>query len=183
MPGYVRVNGACVADFGDMRPADKFDLRGFVAGLHAGRNWQRGSMVYGVEGDIDYAGIKGGADFAYDGGVSGHLSLRSDLQASLRLRLGYAVDRTLFYGTGGIALGQAKLEASSGGVSVSDSNTHIGWTLGAGVERAFSPKWIGRIEARYTDFGSKDYDLGAFGTGIRSGWSQTTLTFGLSYKF
>ena len=181
--GYIRdpISGQCrIPGFA---AADKYDIRGFVAGLHAGRNWQRGSIVYGIEGDADIANIKGSADFLYAGGVAGTLSFRSDWQASLRVRVGYAMDRTLIYGTGGIAFGHAKLDGTSAGVAATDSNTHVGWTLGAGVERAFKSNWIGRIEARYTDFSNEDYDLGALGSNISSGWTQTTVTVGLSYKF
>src|SRR5690606_33039578 len=80
---------------------DRFDVDGFIGGIHAGYNWQPGSFVYGVEGDIDYANIKGGADFDFFGPA--RLSFESDWQGSLRLRAGYAVDTWLFYGTGGVA--------------------------------------------------------------------------------
>src|SRR5690606_1699612 len=122
----------------------RFDVDGFIGGLHAGYNWQSGSFVYGVEGDIDYTNVEGGHDFDILG-ETGHLSLNSDWQGSLRLRAGYAVDTWLFYGTGGVAFGRAELEASAPTYdTVSDENTHVGWTLGAGVEKAFTPNWIGR---------------------------------------
>lgn len=164
--------------------ADRFDVDGFVGGLHAGYNWQSGSFVYGVEGDIDYTNVKGDHDFDIGGGT-GNLSLNSDWQGSVRLRAGYAVDTWLFYGTGGVAFGRAELEASASGYdTVSDKNTHVGWTLGAGVEKAFTPNWVGRLEARYTDFGSENYNLGTdFGESVESDWNQTAVTVGLSYKF
>jgi outer membrane immunogenic protein len=168
--------------------ADRFDLDGFIGGLHAGYNWQTGPWVFGVEGDIDYADLSGGADFFYPlGRTEGHLSFESDWQASLRLRAGYAVDTWLFYATGGAALGHGELHArgSSFGqpVSVSDDNTHTGWTVGAGVEKAFTPNWIGRFEVRYTDFGKESYDLGLAGNDIDVDWNQTAINIGLSYKF
>ncbi len=161
--------------------ADRFDVDGFVGGVHAGYNWQSGSFVYGVEGDLDYTNVKGGSDFDYFQDT-GHLSLDSDWQGSMRLRAGYAVDTWLFYGTGGIAFGRAEMETSAPGIAFSDKNTHVGWTLGAGIEKAFTPNWVGRLEARYTDFGSEDYNLGDFGT-VESDWNQTAVTVGLSYKF
>lgn len=163
-------------------PADRFDVDGFVGGVHAGYNWQNGSFVYGVEGDFDYANVKGGQDFIY-GDLAGRLSMESEWQGSLRLRAGYAVDTWLFYGTGGLAFARAELTAEDAAGSVSDSNTHTGWTVGAGVEKAFTQNLIGRLEARYTDFGDKSYDLGRFGSDIKSDWHQTTVTVGLSYKF
>jgi outer membrane immunogenic protein len=162
--------------------ADEFDVDGFLGGIHAGYNWQSGSFVYGVEGDLDYADIEGGADFDF-GGDPGHLSLESDWQASLRLRAGYAVDTWLLYATGGVAFGHAELEGTAPGISESDDNTHVGWTLGAGVEKAFTPNWIGRLEVRYSDFGSEEYDLGVFGDSVEADWHQTAVTVGVSYKF
>lgn len=160
--------------------ADEFDVDGFIGGIHAGYNWQSGSFVYGVEGDFDYADIDGDADF---GGGAGNLSLESDWQGSLRLRAGYAVDTWLLYATGGVAFGHAELEATDGIDTVSDDNTHVGWTLGAGVEKAFTPNWIGRLEVRYTDFGSEEYNLGVFGDNVDADWNQTAVLLGVSYKF
>jgi opacity protein-like surface antigen len=56
-----------------------------LVGLHIGYNWQRGNLVYGVEGDID-------ANESLD-----------RLIGSLRLRLGHGTDRALFYVTAGLA--------------------------------------------------------------------------------
>lgn len=162
--------------------ADEFDVDGFIGGAHAGYNWQSGNYVFGVEGDIDYADITGGSDFDYVGDGDGRLGFKSDWQGSLRARLGYAMDTWLLYATGGIAFGHAELDASAEGVSATDDNTHIGWTVGAGVEKAFTPNWIGRLEVRYTDFGSEGYDLGDFGE-VESDWNQTAVTAGISYKF
>lgn len=163
--------------------ADAFDVDGFIGGLHAGYNWQADQFVFGVEGDIAFSDLSGGADYDYIGSP-GYLSLESDWQASARLRAGYAFDRTLLYVTGGVAFARAELEAASdSGIVESDSNTHVGWTIGGGIEHAFSDQWLGRIEARYTDFGSETYDLGTQGSAVKSSWDQTTVTVGLSYKF
>jgi outer membrane immunogenic protein len=68
-----------------------------------------------------------------------------------------------------------------GAYSSDDSNTHVGWTIGIGAEYAFTPNWIARAEVRYTDFGSKTYDL--LEGPVDSSWDQTAVTVGLSYKF
>jgi len=163
--------------------ADEFDVEGFIGGIHAGYNWQSGSFVYGVEGDIDYADINGDAQFGRR--LAGNLSLDSDWQGSLRLRAGYAIDTWLLYATGGVAFGHAELEVSYSDIPVagSDDNTHVGWTIGGGVEKAFTPNWIGRLEVRYTDFGSEDYELSNAGDSVEANWNQTAVTVGLSYKF
>jgi outer membrane immunogenic protein len=173
-------------------PADNFDMDGFIGGVHGGYNWQMDQFVFGVEGDIDYTNIKGSEGYAgyvpnlgYDY-LDGSLELESNWQASLRLRAGYAVDNFLMYATGGVAFADGKMTSSGisdnlGGYSSDDSNTHVGWTIGVGAEYAFSPNWIARAELRYTDFGSKTYDL--WEGPVDSSWDQTAITVGLSYKF
>lgn len=166
----------------DIEPGDKFDVDGFIGGLHAGYNWQSGVWVFGVEGDIDYADITGNTDFDY-GMTTGNLDFESDWQGSLRLRAGYAMDTWLFYATGGVSFGHAEVTASDDLASFSDDNTHVGWNIGAGVEKAFTPNWIGRLEVRYTDFGNEGYDLGDLGDDVDIDWNQTAVTAGISYKF
>lgn len=179
--------------FEEATPADNFDVDGFVGGVHAGYNWQANQFVFGVEGDVDYTNIKGSEgyagyvpDFRYDY-VEGTLELKSEWQASARLRAGYAVDNFLIYATGGIAFADGKLSSNGyaynadANFSSSDSNTHVGWTIGAGAEYAFTPNWIGRAELRYTDFGSKTYQL--LEGPVDASWTQTAVTVGLSYKF
>ncbi len=46
------------------------------------------------------------------------------------------------------------------GATVSSSDTRVGWTAGAGIERKFSPNWSGNLEYLYMDFGSKTYFAG-----------------------
>jgi len=164
-------------------PADRFDVDGFIGGLHAGYNWQSGVWVFGVEGDIDYADITGGSDFLYDDDIPGRLDFKSDWQGSLRLRAGYAMDTWLFYATGGVSFGHAEVTARGDDIRFSDDNTHVGWNIGAGVEKAFTPNWIGRLEVRYTDFGKEGYNLGVLGNDVDVDWNQTAVTAGISYKF
>lgn len=167
--------------------ADRFDVDGFVGGGYAGYNWQSDKFVFGVEGDLDYANVEGGANFDYFGVLVGRLDFQSDWQGSLRLRVGYAMDTWLLYATGGLAAGRAELTASgtvrTEPITTSDSNTHVGWTVGGGIEKAFTPNWIGRFEVRYTDFGSKTYDLGLFGDNVDADWTQTAVKVGIGYKF
>lgn len=181
--------------------ADHFDVKGLLGGVHAGKIWQTGSLVYGVEADLDYTNLKGDAYFEgakwlgdQNRQAYGNLAFKSDIQASLRARAGYAVDTWLFYATGGAALARGKFTASGDykgsepdsryiPLTTSDSQTHIGWTVGAGIEKAFAPNLIGRLEARYTDFGSKSYNLGNFGEDVKADWHQATVSVGLSYKF
>ena len=164
-----------IADF--FAPAQKFSVDGFVGGAHAGYNYQINQLVLGAEGDIDYTDLKGSQRFNVGGASTGTLGLKSDWQGLARLRAGYAIDSLLLYATGGLAVGNAKLSIGPW----DDSNTHLGWTVGAGAEYAITPNWIGRLEVRYTNFQKKTYDTPD--GQAKTGWDQTTATAGVSYKF
>lgn len=156
---------------------DSLRLRGLFGGLHAGYNYQFDNpFVVGVEGDIEYTGIDGSHHILLPD-FDDSLNVRTNWQGSARLRAGYAIEKTLIYATGGVAFAGA--EVKSGGWS--DKNTHTGWTVGAGVEHAFTPNWIGRFEVRYSDFNKKTYDT-PFGD-VKLDFNQTAATVGVSYKF
>jgi outer membrane immunogenic protein len=126
---------------------------GFKGGGYAGYNFQiNPNWVVGVEGDI-----------------LGSTQRTNSWDSSVRGRLGYAYDRYLFYGTGGVAFGDVK----NGGAS----STRTGWTLGAGVEAALTNNMTARVEYRYTDLGTANVG----GSSI----SQTSndLTLGVGFKF
>src|SRR5690606_29910427 len=100
------------------------------------------------------------------------------LEGSLRARLGYVVSpNILLYATAG---GAAKdLEVSDG--LVSDSNTMIGWTAGAGADMMVTERVFGRVEYRYTDFGSDTFATSLGGADVDD--KDHRITFGLGMKF
>ena len=76
---------------------------------------------------------------------------------TVRGRVGYAFDSVLIYGTGGYAWADNRINATVLGVSASDSNFHSGWTVGAGVEVMFAPKWSVKAEYLYRSFQGETY--------------------------
>ena len=149
--------------------ATTVDTDGFLLGAFAGYNYQVGNIVAGAEADIGYSWAEG-TDLG--------LTSESGVEGSLRARLGYVVSpNILLYATAG---GAAKdLEVSGGGVS--DSNTMIGWTAGAGADMMVTENIFGRVEYRYTDFGSEDFTLG--GTTADVSDKNHRINFGLGMKF
>jgi outer membrane immunogenic protein len=154
----------------------------FTGGAMIGANWQWETFVLGVEADVNYANFGASnrrdvvlPDGAFDGITDGdpeYLSTRSDLDANwwgtLRARMGFAHDNFLFYGTGGMAWGTIDASARvdycfdidcTGGWTArgSESETLIGWTLGAGMEWGWD-NWILGAEYLYVDLGSTDFD-------------------------
>jgi outer membrane immunogenic protein len=88
---------------------------GFIGGAHAGYNHQIGSLVVGVEADIEGTNLKYGYQDKFSpidgngpqqipvGGIWGY-NARIGVQGSLRARIGYAFDKALLYATGGLAV-------------------------------------------------------------------------------
>jgi len=141
--------------------------KGFVGGVFGGYQWQQENFVYGAEADLGYNGTKGD---------SGGVNSKGGFEGSLRARLGYAVTpEILLYGTGGGALKNQKVSVPGD----SDSNTMLGWTAGVGTDIKITDNVFGRVEYRYTDFGSKSFD--SVGTKVKE--SDNRVTFGVGMKF
>lgn len=143
------------------------DDKGYVAGAYTGFNFQSGSLVFGVEGDFASIGLDDS---------SGGTSFETDMAGSVRGRVGYAFDRILAYGTGGVAF--ANITADDG--TVSDENWHSGYTVGAGLETAMTENILARVEYLYSDFGEETYNLT---TNTDADLTSHTVRAGLGYKF
>lgn len=162
---------------------------GVIGGAHIGYNFSTqslgglgglfgGGLVLGVEGDVN------GVDDRVNSLVLGQAH-RKDIDASARGRLGVAVDRALFYATGGAAFAQFHDSYFNGGAVIGGAATRVGWTVGAGVEYAVTPNWSLRAEYRYTDFGSYGYAFPA-PFGLAAATNKVTdnrVQLGFSYLF
>jgi outer membrane immunogenic protein len=140
---YVGVNagyGWSNDDFDAFDAADIDDDGGFVGGAQVGYNYQIGSFVVGLEGDIQYAdfGAEGAFDFDRDGDDDRFES--SDWFGTVRARAGVAFDRALIYATGGFAF----------------ADDATGWTVGGGVEYAFTNNLSAKIEGLYVNLDNDD---------------------------
>jgi outer membrane immunogenic protein len=144
--------------FDNGAPSDSSDPEGFVGGVHAGFLFQSNAMVFGIEGDIEITDIDG--SFQNATGISSSGSSEIDLQGSIRGKFGYAIDRFMPYVTGGLAIADVDYGGGpSGGPCCGFSSTAYGWTIGGGVQYAFSDMVSGRLEYRYTDYGSESGSL------------------------
>jgi outer membrane immunogenic protein len=126
----------------------RFDLDdegGFVGGAQAGYNYQIGSFVVGLEGDIQYADFGGDDRFDFDGdGIADDDFNNSDWFGTVRARAGVAFDRALIYATGGFAF----------------ADDATGWTVGGGLEYAFTNNLSAKIEGLYVNLDQDDNFLG-----------------------
>jgi outer membrane immunogenic protein len=167
------------------------DKTGAAAGLLLGYNWQRGSFVYGLEGDWSWVGAKASTRIS----TFEPVSFGVNWIGTIRGRAGLAVDSTLFYLTGGAAFGHVKdnvaiVQDTSGAAffSFAQNQTKVGWVVGTGVEHALAPHWTARAELRYVDFGKTTVDcLPGVGScpSYRGQFSNSLWLglLGLNYKF
>jgi outer membrane immunogenic protein len=160
---------------------------GVVGGVHAGYNFQASQFVFGVEGDIEGSSIGNNYLVGPPFSASSYGTNKLNWEGSLRGRVGFAVDRVLFYGTGGWAFGQFNDYYSSGAPFLElSSGTRNGWTAGAGLEYALPQNWTVRAEYRYTDWGSHTNNLNVFlappGISVDR-VTQQAVRVGVSYKF
>ena len=74
------------------------------------------------------------------------------------MRVGYAFDRLLLFGTIGVGVASISNNIQKGRNAgeevVWEDQVKAGVTTGAGVEYAFTNNWVGRGEYVYTDYGS-----------------------------
>jgi outer membrane immunogenic protein len=165
-----------------------FDINGPLVGGTIGANFQTGQFVFGVEADGDWTDIKGSA------GVCNPFTCQTsnDWLATLRGRVGYAIDRVLFYGTAGGAAGDVKATFSGtfpapvGAFSISSNSSEFGWTAGAGVEYAVTNNLTAKVEYLFVDLGNGSLSCPVATCGVPSvpvSFEANLVRAGLNYKF
>jgi outer membrane immunogenic protein len=149
----------------------ELDPNGWLVGGFAGYSYQLPSgVVLGAEADLEWTGLsddgsKAGFDFSAD----------MNWDASIRSRIGYAFNRALIYGTGGLAFAGVDGEVDPGSDS---SDTEWGWTIGAGLDYAFTDRIFGRAEYRFAYLYGSDDDAGDIGD-----FTTNAVRVGVGVKF
>lgn len=187
----------------DPVPAERFDWSGFYFGGQLGWNWSDFQTNNGVTGRFTNRdnGVTGGVHAGYNYmvtpefllGAEADFSLSdieksrtvagvnyktsSDWNGTLRARAGWAFDRFLVFGTGGLAI--ADIDVAANGVS--KNAVRVGWTAGAGIEAAVTQNVTARVEYQYQGYGSDSFALG--GQTYKTDLDNNQVRFGVSYKF
>jgi outer membrane immunogenic protein len=179
---------------------------GFIGGGQIGASAQLGSIVVGVEADIQGGQSTQSASFTGLAVLGTRLRTgtesKLDYLGTVRGRLGVAFDRFHVYGTAGLAYGKSTVSASVDGVDApalvwqgTTSSLRTGYVLGAGAEYAFTSNLVGRFEYLFFDLGKQGASAGgnaavravgalngidyASSTGIRG----SVIRGAVSYKF
>jgi len=179
--------GSTSHSFDNGAPSGESHPQGGLGGAHAGYNFQKGSLVAGLEADIEAADLSG--TFSNPSGITSQGWARLNWDASVRARFGAAFGPSLPYLTGGVAFGGYKFSGGPlpvvGPCCGGYSSTLTGWTVGAGWDYAFTHHLVGRIEYRYTDYGKAHGGLPPPFPGVTMTTANTTnvVRVGLSYKY
>jgi outer membrane immunogenic protein len=140
---------------------------GITGGGQIGYNWQvHPNWVLGIEADIQGSAAEG-TFAAY--------KFANPWFGTLRGRAGYAMNNVLVYLTGGLAYGAGRIEFAG----MSESQTHLGWILGGGVEVGLTPSWSAKAEYLYMRLEDRSYVL----TGVNNGFSSNVFRLGVNYRF
>lgn len=135
---------------------------GAVIGGQIGCDYQfaGSAIVIGIEGAVSGSTMRGRKIVGLPAGNPGEAALvqaNLDFLPSLTARIGYAIDNVLLYARGGVALAGDKYEVSGTFAATPFDfrglDNRVGWTVGGGVDWAFSQHWSAFLEYDYYQFG------------------------------
>lgn len=151
---------------------------GGVFGGQVGCDWQVSpTWVLGLQGTFSGADIDGTNQDQFNAPWT--LTSNVDWYATITGRVGWAINNVLLYGKGGAAWAHDKLEVENSGVFLgSPTVTRLGWTVGAGAEWAFTPRWSAFAEANYYSFGNTTSNLIPV-----AGFDDAPFTFNTKLQF
>jgi outer membrane immunogenic protein len=175
---------------------------GFIGGGQIGYNYQFGQFVAGIETDIDFTDSRDSrtvttAQLVTGAPLNNTFSSRLNYLGTVRGRLGFAYDRSLFYATGGFAYGETErhidMFGATGNLQFSGDRREVktGFAVGAGLEHAITNNVTVKGEYLFFDLGKDTLDVavipgsGGAGTGYNSHFKDTghIVRVGLNYKF
>jgi outer membrane immunogenic protein len=192
---YIGINGGYGFGNTDWDPVGgfpgtgNFNINGGLVGGTLGANFQTGAFVFGIEGDGDWSDIRGSLSgtAAVCGAGACTFETANDWLATLRGRIGFALDRTLIYATGGGAAGNVKATFTGAASAASTANTEFGWTAGAGIEYAITDNVTAKVEYLFVDLskGSLTCTVAACGatTTVPVTFDASLVRGGLNFKF
>jgi outer membrane immunogenic protein len=210
--GFVAHPGSPAVPAGQ-QVAPGFDMNGFTGGVYGGCDYQFGAWLVGIEADWSNVNKSGQTFDSFTFDVNGHQAsnpsnvteAQERWYATLRGRLGYAIDKWLLYVTGGAAW--VRIDSSEWRIlnpiptALLQTDTRTGWTVGVGIEYAVGWGWSARSEYLYIDIPSYTTFNGAgvlngpfvinpvtgsFAgppTNLSTRLTNNVWRFGLTYKF
>jgi outer membrane immunogenic protein len=189
--------------------SDPLKFTGAVGGAQIGYNWQT-SNPWVLSFETDWQASTEKASLGYgdpylnfpvgSGTAAANYEAKILWFGTVRGRVGYAWDRLMIYGTGGLAYGDVKVSGTtmnsgfaipggpySGTAPFSASKVNAGWTIGAGIEGALVTNWSWKVEYLYVDLGSLSVSPpGPFAldiVAVQSRFTDNIVRAGLNFQF
>ena len=135
-----------------------FDVDGAIAGGQVGYLFSFEDFVIGPEFSVTWTDLEDDQRI----GDTDRQSLSIDHLIILGGRFGWAMDRTLLYVRGGYAIGELEIDETltSGNTtfSRSDSESHDGYAVGAGLEYGLTDSIVVGAEYMFVDLGREHYE-------------------------
>jgi outer membrane immunogenic protein len=165
-----------------------FNISGGMLGGTMGAQIQQGYVVIGLEGDLDWANIKGNgisnpAVAGIGQGITLDIASKVSAIGTARARVGVALNNSLFYVTGGAAFVKSSANGTSiaglpcGTLGVLPNCAASAWrpgiVAGLGIEYGFTPNWSLKGEYLFTQ---------VVGTGASTD-KLNTFRGGINYRF
>lgn len=192
-----RTTQEMLAQAGITLDTSKARLVGPLGGVQAGFAMQSGSIVYGFEGDLNSAGVRGALNASGTVNVGGttpatyvardRIESRLFALGTLRARIGYAFGDTIIYGTGGYAAARYEMTETGQAFQAQSTTPFLtnvtqvkqwanGWTMGFGGEYAVSRNVGLKLEYLHAQLDKKIY-------GEPWGHSLNIMRSGVNYHF
>jgi len=164
-----------------------YEMNGALYGAQIGWLGQWGNLVAGIEASYSGSSVQG-SDAGCLVFIVG-IDCRRDVNwlATVVGRAGWAYDRILIYGLAGVAWADVDTEARILNTKfLSGGETHVGWTVGFGLEWALSSRVSARIEYAHIDLGDETHRLRIHGSSItipdRVELEMDTIRLGVNVK-
>jgi outer membrane immunogenic protein len=133
------------------------DASGGVVGGQVGYRWQSSAWVFGIEGQGNWADLRGSNISLFDPTFTAHSKI--DAFGLFTGQIGYAWNNALLYVKGGAAVTSDRYNFTTtvGNVlaATTGDQTRWGGTVGAGVEFGFAPNWSLGVEYDHLFMGNK----------------------------
>lgn len=158
-------------------------MEGAAVGIYAGHDFKVGRVTLGIEGDFGLLNNDGPAD---PDAANSYTAFRSRWNGHVRSRLGLKLgSSTKVYAAGGAALYRMVTDDTDPDWGIS-TQTHLGWTLGGGVERKVGRRFSIRLEYLHDSFGARTGTITYFGVpdySPRTKPDNDSVRFGLAVRF
>ena len=156
------------------------DLSGWTLGVTAGANMSVGSgLILGVAGDLAWSDVSGADTVEF----FGDFDIESTINWSGALRgvVGFDGGSFMPYLTAGLAVANASHYSEFASETL--DATHVGWTVGVGVQMAVTEDMSIDLRYLHSQYSEETYAFSGGASDPEFGLSSDVVTVGLNFRF